>query len=378
MGILTAFGPFITDMYLPALPSMKIYFSTTVSLVQLGLTASMFGIAAGQLLFGPLSDKYGRKSPLMAAMFLFIISTFACIFSPNIIFFTVLRFFQGIAAAGGVVIARSIAADKFKGKNLTKSLAIVGGINGIAPVIAPVLGGIMLEYTGWKGIFIILLILGIGITLSLTHFDESLSTPRRSKESFFKSLELFKIVFKNKPFILYVTQVSLAMAILFAYISASPFIIQSHYGFSAFAFSLFFAANAVSIGAGAWGAALFKNQDNCLKLSSAGIIISCFMLCIILINNANIIIFEALLLVLCFMLGLTFTSSTAAAMNSARRQAGTASAVLGAMGFLFGSIVSPIVGIGNILFATGITFALLSLILGLFSFLILRQKNKNA
>lgn len=136
LGMLTAFGPFVTDMYLPSLPAMTEYFSTSTSWVQLGLTFSMLGLAAGQILFGPLSDKYGRRLPLLLSMGLFLAATLGCIFAPNILCFVVLRFVQGIAAAGGIVISRSIATDKFKGQNLAKALAIVGAINGIAPVAA--------------------------------------------------------------------------------------------------------------------------------------------------------------------------------------------------------------------------------------------------
>lgn len=122
LGMLTAFGPFVTDMYLPSLPSMGEYFKTTPSLVQLGLTASMIGLAAGQIFFGPLSDKYGRRSPMLAAMYLFIISTIGCIFAPTIEIFAILRLLQGIAGAGGIVISRSVATDMFTGKELAKTL----------------------------------------------------------------------------------------------------------------------------------------------------------------------------------------------------------------------------------------------------------------
>ena len=137
LGMLTAFGPFVTDMYLPSLPSMGEYFKTTPSLVQLGLTASMIGLTAGQIFFGPLSDKYGRRSPLLAAMYLFIISTIGCIFAPTIEIFAILRLLQGIVGAGGIVISRSVATDMFTGKELAKTLAIIGAINGVAPVAAP-------------------------------------------------------------------------------------------------------------------------------------------------------------------------------------------------------------------------------------------------
>lgn len=137
LGMLTAFGPFVTDMYLPSLPAMGQYFNTTSSMVQLGLTTSMIGLAVGQIFFGPLSDRYGRRLPLVAAMWLFIASTLCCLFSQSIGQFVAFRLVQGIAGAGGIVISRSIATDKYSGKELAKMLAVIGAINGVAPVAAP-------------------------------------------------------------------------------------------------------------------------------------------------------------------------------------------------------------------------------------------------
>ncbi|CCX94417.1 drug resistance transporter Bcr/CflA subfamily [Bacteroides sp. CAG:20] len=142
LGSLTAFGPLVTDMYLPSLPSMTDYFGTQASMVQLGLTSSMIGLALGQLFFGPLSDWYGRRPPLLVAMSLFIVSTVCCIFSATIEGFIFFRLIQGIAGAGGIVVSRSIATDRFTGKELAKAMAIIGAINGIAPVASPVLGGL--------------------------------------------------------------------------------------------------------------------------------------------------------------------------------------------------------------------------------------------
>ena len=118
LGLLSAFGPFVMDMYLPTLPAMSGYFRTTSSMVQLGLTTSMAGLAAGQLFFGPLSDKYGRRPVLLVALMLFLLSTAGCIFSENILQFIALRFLQGVSGAGGVVLSRSIAADKYSAREL--------------------------------------------------------------------------------------------------------------------------------------------------------------------------------------------------------------------------------------------------------------------
>lgn len=357
LGMLTAFGPFVTDMYLPSLPAMAGYFSASASAVQLGLTFSMLGLAAGQIIFGPLSDKYGRRAPLMASMLLFLLSTAGCVFAPTIGFFVVLRFVQGVAAAGGIVISRSIATDKFKGKNLAKALAIIGAINGIAPVAAPVTGGLLLAVTGWRGVFAVLFLLGLALAGACWHFKESLSRAKRSKEKLTNTLRLFKPLFSNRKFIFYVLQMAFAMGILFGYIAASPFIIQQHYGYTPLAFSFFFAVNAVAIGAGAGLAVKFKRQENAVRLSCAGMLLFSALTAAALPGGGSVWLFEALLVGLLLTMGLTFTAATTLAMDCARQQAGSASALLGACGFLAGGIVSPIVGLGNILVSTGLTFA---------------------
>ena len=179
LGMLSAFGPFVMDMYLPTLPAMSDFFQTTSSKVQLGLTASMVGLAIGQLVFGPLSDKYGRRSPLLAAMGLFLISTVGCIFSRDISQFVLWRFVQGVAGAGGVVISRSIAADKYSAHELAGMLATIGAVNGIATVVAPIGGGALADFGGWHGIFWFLFALGVLLVIGSVRFKESLPIGQR-------------------------------------------------------------------------------------------------------------------------------------------------------------------------------------------------------
>ena len=176
LGMLSAFGPFVTDMYLPSLPAMGDYFDTTSSMVQLGLTTSMVGLAMGQVFFGPLSDRYGRRMPLLVAMWLFLVSTVFCLFAQDIQQFVVFRLVQGVAGAGGIVISRSVATDKYSGKDLAKMLAVIGAINGVAPVVAPIIGGVFTEAIGWQGIFGILLVLGMVLLVGCYRFRESLPT----------------------------------------------------------------------------------------------------------------------------------------------------------------------------------------------------------
>lgn len=206
LGSLTAFGPLVTDMYLPALPAMTECFHTSMPMVQLGLTFSMIGLAAGQLLFGPLSDKYGRRPLLLVSMTVFILSTIGCIFSPTIHWFVALRLLQGIGASGGIVISRSVAADKFSGRELAKAMAIIGAINGIAPVAAPVAGGFFTDIIGWQGIFIILLCIGFILLAAEVAYRETLPTARRSDEGLKRLALNFGKVLGNKKFLFYVLQ----------------------------------------------------------------------------------------------------------------------------------------------------------------------------
>lgn len=180
IGFLSAFPPFVTDLYLPALPSLADFFKTTPSLVQMSLTMSMLGLALGQLFVGPLSDKYGRKRLLLLSLVAFVVSTVLCVFSPNILLFDAFRLLQGMAASGGIVIARAMATDKCRGKVLTKFLAVVSAINGVAPVTAPVLGGIILSLVDWRGTFAVLLVYGFALLFGSARVSETLPENRRS------------------------------------------------------------------------------------------------------------------------------------------------------------------------------------------------------
>ena len=373
LGALTAFGPFVTDMYLPSLPSMVDYFDTQASMVQLGLTSSMIGLALGQLFFGPLSDRYGRRPPLLAAMLLFIVSTVCCLFSSTIESFIFFRLIQGVAGAGGIVISRSIATDLFTGKDLAKVMAIIGAINGVAPVASPVLGGFLTDSIGWKGIFVVLLGIGVLLLLGNLRFRESLSVERRKQGSLKGMLTGFGIMLRNRRYLYYVLQMGFAMGVLFANISSSPFIMQQHYGFSAFGFSLFFGINALAIGVAAGLSVKFSNPEHAMFAGCVGMTLLSILEFVALSLGCSFAVYELLLFLLLFALGLTFTASTTLAMDCERANSGTASALFGAAGFAFGGIVSPLVGLGNILSTTGLLFLICSLCSLGFGLLALRQ-----
>lgn len=361
LGMLSAFGPFVTDMYLPSLPAMGDYFSTSSSMVQLGLTTSMIGLAVGQIFFGPLSDRYGRRKPLLVAMWLFIASTICCLFSTSIEMFVAFRLIQGVAGAGGIVISRSVATDRYSGRELAKMLAVIGAINGVAPVAAPIVGGVLTESIGWQGIFAVLLGLGVILLGGCYCFKESLPKEQRLASKWNDTFRSFKVVLQDRQYVFYVLQMAFAQGVLFSYIASSPFILQQHYGFSAFTFSLCFAVNAVAIGVAAALSVKFRRPVSCTLAGCIGMLVAAIGECVALMMGCGFWVYELLLLVLLFMMGLTFTSTTTLAMERQRENAGTASALLGAVCFAFGGIVSPLVGIGNILTSTGIIFVISAL-----------------
>lgn len=228
LGMLTAFGPFVTDMYLPTLPAMSDFFNTTSSMVQLGLTTSMVGLAVGQLFFGPLSDKYGRRSPLIIAMMLFLVSSIGCIYSQTIMQFVGFRLIQGIAGAGGIVISRSIAADKFSGRELGKMLAIIGAINGVAPIAAPMGGGMLADSVGWQGIFWCLFGLGVILLAGSFHLSESLPQENRKAAKWKDVYRSFGTVLRNRQYVCYILQFGFAQGVLFANIASAPLRLLAH------------------------------------------------------------------------------------------------------------------------------------------------------
>ncbi|MDR3269273.1 MAG: MFS transporter, partial [Tannerella sp.] len=191
LSAMTAFAPLVTDMYLPALPALTDYFKTSASMVQFTISTSMLGIALGQLFFGSISDKLGRRHPLFLSFFLYLLATVACILSPNIQTLIVCRLLQGFGAAGSIVIARSVASDWFSGKELLKFLALIAAVQGIAPIAAPVAGGALLLFTNWKGIFIFLGILGLAVFVTCFRLKESLPVHKRAGISLYSSIKLF-------------------------------------------------------------------------------------------------------------------------------------------------------------------------------------------
>lgn len=358
VGAISAFGPFVTDFYLPALPSLNEYFHTTASLVQLSLTFSMVGLAVGQLVIGPLSDKYGRKSPLLLSLVAFSVSTLGCLYAPDIYWFVFFRLIQGLAGAGGLVISKSIAVDLYEGKELTRFFSMLSSVQGLAPICAPVLGGFLLEFTNWKGIFWILFVIGLLLLAALMFFKESLPAVARREGSVWITFRRYVPVLGNARFMCYVLVQAFAMGVMFTYIAASPFIFQNHYGLSPVAYSLCFGANAVAIMLGNMAVSFCRNATQAMRVGVSGFCLLSLLVAGVLISGASVMVVEASLFVFLFFLGLILPSSTMLALDLERENSGNASAVLGFLMFLFGGVLSPLTGLGDMLQTTSLIMVL--------------------
>ncbi|WP_455936141.1 multidrug effflux MFS transporter [Haemophilus sp.] len=353
LGVLSAFGPFVVDLYLPSLPQLASFFETSASMTQLTLTTAMIGLAVGQLLLGPLSDKFGRKKPLIISLVIYIISTVLIVFSSNIEMMIVLRVIQGLSSAGSVVISRAVATDLYRGREMTRFFGLLMTINGIAPIISPILGSLLLEYISWKGVFVFLALIGVIVLLFCFRLKESLSIENRLQGSIFATFSTFGVIIKNRLFMSYVGIESFLLGAMFAYIAASPFILQSFYGLSAFIFSLCFGANGAALVIGANIGGKLPNRQ-ALAIGVLAFVVAALYTIAVLIIQPHWLFVEIGFFAMLLLMGITFPAISTLAMESERQYAGSASALLGFAPFFLGGIVSPLVGIGNIFYSTAL------------------------
>lgn len=350
LGMLAAIAPLSTDMYLPALPEMMEDFDVAPSMIQLTLTASMAGMALGQIVAGPVSDEQGRRKPLMIGMLVFAVSSAACVFVKSIYIFLVFRFIQGCSGGAGIVIARAIARDVCKGPALTRFFSMLMLVNGLAPILAPVIGGQILRFSTWEGVFVLLTVIGIVLTVCTIVMTETLSVRRRVEGGVFASLKGFKGLFSQKYFMGHCVMQCFGFAAFFAYISGSSFVFQNIYHVSPQVFSLIFGINGIGLMiSGALTGRLAGRVEDWKILRTAlyvAVIGSVLLLAGFIIHMP----LPAVIVVLFFTvstLSCMATSSFSLAMQAQGRNAGSASALIGFFSMISGAVMAPVVGIAG-------------------------------
>ncbi|HDG8703839.1 TPA: multidrug effflux MFS transporter [Staphylococcus aureus] len=350
LGSLTAIGALSIDMFLPGLPDIRHDFQTTTSNAQLTLSMFMIGLAFGNLFAGPISDSTGSRKPLIIAMIIFTLASLGIVFVHNIWLMVALRFLQGVTGGAAAVISRAIASDMYSGNELTKFMALLMLVNGIAPVVAPTIGGIILNYSVWRMVFVILTIFGFVMVIgSLLKVPESLTVTNRESSSGLKTMfKNFKILLKTPRFVLPMLIQGMTFVLLFTYISASPFIIQKIYGMTAIQFSWMFAGIGITliISSQLTGYLVdFIDSQKLMRGMTMIQIIGVILVTIVLLNHWNFWILAIGFIILIAPVTGVATLGFTIAMDESSSGRGSSSSLLGLVQFLFGGVASPLVGV---------------------------------
>ncbi|MER5445450.1 multidrug effflux MFS transporter [Streptomyces sp. NPDC002764] len=355
LGGLTATPPLAMDMYLPSLPEVTRSLHAPAATVQLTLTACLLGMALGQLVVGPMSDKWGRRRPLLTGLAVYVLATALCALAPTVGALVAFRLAQGLAGAAGIVIARAVVRDLYDGVAMARFFSTLMLVSGVAPIVAPLIGGQLLRVTDWRGVFVVLTVVGLLLGgLVWAKLPETLPGPERHGGGVGEALHSMRRLLADLPFSGFMLAGGFAFAALFAYISASPFVIQEIYGASPQTFSLLFGLNSVGLVAvGQINGKVLVGRVSLEKVLGIGLAVVIAAATALLLMSAGVfgetglVPVAAALFVLMSAMGVTLPNAQALALMRTRHSAGSASALLGTSSFLIGAVASPLVGIAG-------------------------------
>ncbi|MGW7354035.1 multidrug effflux MFS transporter [Streptomyces sp. NPDC054784] len=355
LGSLTALPALSMDMYLPALPDVGDALHTRAATVQLTLTACLLGLAVGQLVVGPMSDRFGRRRPLLIGTAGYVLASAACAVAPTIGTLTLFRLVQGLTGAAGIVIARAVVRDLYDGLAMARFFSTLMLISGVAPILAPVLGGQVLRFTDWRGVFLVLTVIGVLMVVVVHRWlPETLPERDRHSGGVREALRTMRGLFADRVFTGYLLSGALTFAGLFAYVAASPFVMQEIYGASPQTYSLLFMANSVGLVAvGQINGKLLVGRvplDRVIAFGLAVVLAAAVALLALttgVFGDAGLLPVATGLFVLMSGMALILPNANSQALMRTPRAAGSASALLGTSQFLVGAIASPLVGIAG-------------------------------
>lgn len=364
LGMLSAFGPISLDLYLPSLPRIATDLSTSDAAVQLTLSGSLAGLAVGQLVVGPLSDRIGRRRPLLAGLIGFAVLSVVCALAPTIEALIAARIAQGLCGAAGLVIARAVVRDAFPDARIAQVFSVLMLINGLAPVLAPLIGGGLLHLMPWRGLFWILAVIGLAIgALTALALPETLPPRQRHSGGLTAAVAAVREVSRDRLFLTATAILTLASAALFVYISLSSFVLQTSFGLSASQFSAVFAVNSIGIMVGGRISSLALRRFGSVGVLGAGLGVMTVATLVLLAAAGTGLGLATLLpplFVAIAMVGLVLPNATALALVRHHRSAGTASALLGSLQYLVGAVAGPVASVGGastIAMAVGMSLA---------------------
>ncbi len=353
LGLMVALGPLTIDMYLPALPGIAEDLSVTSAVVQLTLTGTLAGLAFGQLVIGPLSDSLGRRAPLMAGIVLHMLASLVCLFAPNIGVLGAGRVLQGFGAAAAAVVAVAVVGDLYVDSAAATVMSRLILVLGVAPVIAPSLGAVVLLKASWHWVFAVLVVLaGLLLLLAALALPETLPPARRRPLHVRSIVSTYGELLRDFRFVTLVLVAALSMAGLFGYISAAPFVLQGAYGMGQQSFALVFAAGAiVLIGATQSNVVLLRRFTPQAVLRVALIVsvaAGAVFLLLAVTGIGGLAGFLGPVMVILGAMGLVLPNASAVALSRHHDAAGTSAALLGAAQFGLGAVTAPVVGVlGN-------------------------------
>lgn len=382
LGGLIALSPFSIDMYLPAFNKMAISLKTDISTIGYSLTSYYAGLCLGQLVYGVLIDKFGRKKPLLAGLLIYLIAALGCAGAQNVNYLIAFRLFMALGGCVGMVAARAIVRDLFPVEETAKILSILVLVMGIAPIIAPAIGGLVNGWLGWRWVFgamgLIALLLFIVVYWSLPETGISDKSERLIISSFWSS---YSIIIKNKDFLIYALAGGISYAGMYAYIAGSPFVFMGKYGFSDYNYAWAFALNACGLILGSQinRFALKKIEPAKLNIWAAVllVVISTGLLSINALDLADPALTLCYTFMFLFCLGFINPNTTAIALRQFDSSAGKASAVLGSLQMMAGVVASWLVSFlhnGTTVIMPAVMFGCAVLTLGLLSQTIMNLK----
>jgi DHA1 family bicyclomycin/chloramphenicol resistance-like MFS transporter len=350
LGALSAFGPLSMDLYLPALPSLEAEFGAGQGAVQLTLTSVAVGLAVGQLVAGPLSDRFGRKVPVLVGVGAYALASVLCALAPSVWLLVGIRLLQGIAGAAGIVLARAVVRDRTEGTEAARAFALLASIGGAAPVLAPVLGGQLLRVTDWRGVFGVLALIGLVLLVAARWLPETLPAERRVRGGARATVRATRELVGRRAFRTAVLAQGLGFAALFTYISTSSFVLQTGYGLTPVQFSLVFAVNGAGIVAAGQLSRVLVARLGPRTLLVGGLaaqVAGGVGLVVTALADGGLPVLLPVLFVVVAATGLVLPNATALAMADAARAAGTASALVGVGQFAVAGAIAPLAGLGT-------------------------------
>ncbi|NAZ83315.1 Bcr/CflA family efflux MFS transporter [Kineococcus sp. R8] len=350
--LLTAIAPLATDMYVPAFPDVARELGTTATGVQLTLTTFFVGMAAGQLVGGPSSDQRGRRRPLLAATVVVLLASVACALAPTIALLGAARFVQGFAGGWAMVIARAVVVDLASGSQLVRALNLVQGAGGVAPIAAPLLGGVVLQFSTWRAPFWLIALITL-VTLVVTHrvVPESLPPERRHTGGLRTFATAARDVLRSRDYVGYLVVSAAAMVALFAYVATSAFVLRGMNGLSPIAYAVAFAANAGGMTVAALVSARLAERVRTRTVVLCGQLLALAagvgMLVGALALGTPLLLSLACFSGLMVALGLIWGNAGALASAAVPQHPGTGSAVLGMAQWGTAGVAAPLAGLGG-------------------------------